>query len=136
MHIVVIMDPVGGVLVDEDTSFALMLEAEARGHRVDHCLPTDLYIDKGKLHARTRMAHMQRVAGAAIVLGDDHDLNLHGVDAVLVRTDPPFDENYLWCTLMLDRLQGDTLVVNRPSGLRHANEKLYTCNFPQLMPSE
>lgn len=135
MHIVVIMDPVAGVLVDEDTSFAIMLEAQARGHQVEHCLPTDLYIEAGKLSARVRPARMQQDAAAPIVLGDPQDLSLHTVDVVLVRTDPPFDSNYLWCTLMLDRLAGDTLVVNRPSGLRHANEKLYTCNFPQLMPT-
>jgi glutathione synthase len=78
---------------------------------------------------------MQRVREAPITLGEPEDACLHEVDAVLVRTDPPFDSDYLWCTLMLDRLEGQTAVINRPGGLRQANEKLYACRFPELMPS-
>jgi glutathione synthase len=134
MHFVVIMDPVSTVKVDFDTSFALMEEAGRRGHRVDHCLNTDLFMDRGRLHARVSQARMQRDPLAPITLAAQEDVCLHDVDAVLVRTDPPFDDNYLWCTLMLDRLQGDTLVVNDPNGLRLANEKLYTTRFSELMP--
>jgi len=135
MRFVVIMDPPSTVLVDEDTSFALMEEAQARGHRVDHCLARDLYLYRGKLHARVRRAHMQRDPKAPITLDEAEDVSLHEVDAVFVRTDPPFDSDYLWCTLMLDRLERDTLVVNSPHGLRQANEKLYACYFPELMPT-
>ena len=134
-HYVFVMDPVSAVLVNEDTSFALMLEAQNRGHHVSHCLPQDLYLREGRLFARTAPATMQRVASMPIVLGDHEDLCLHDVDAVFVRKDPPFDSNYLYCTLMLEHLMGETLVVNRPSGLRAANEKLYTCHFPELMPA-
>lgn len=134
MHIVVIMDPPDTVLEDADTSFALMLEAQARGHRVDHCLQRALYLDRGKLHARVRRADMARGRGEPIVLGDLEDVCLHDVDAALVRTDPPFDSDYLWTTLLLDRVKGDTLVVNDPHGLRLANEKLYALYFPELMP--
>lgn len=134
MHIVVIMDPVGTVLVDEDTSFAMMLQAQACGHRVDHCLPTDLFLHGGKLHAHVRRARMQRDPVSPVILADAEDICLHEVDAILVRKDPPFDDNYLWCTLMLDQVVADTLVVNRPAGLRNANEKLYACLFPELMP--
>lgn len=131
---VVIMDPVSTVLVDEDTSFALMLEAQERGHRLDHCLPQDLYLRAGKLHAKVRRASMQRVKETPITLGEFEDVNLHDVDAVLIRKDPPFDANYLYCTLLLDHVAGETLVLNRPAGLRGANEKLYACKFPELMP--
>jgi glutathione synthase len=138
MHIVVIMDPPETVIVDEDTSFALMLEAQEQGHRVDHCAAQDLFVADGRLQATVRRARMQRVAGEAIVLSEPEDIDLHEVDAVLVRTDPPFDSNYLWCTHMLDRLTSGegkrTLVVNSPHGLRQANEKLYACYFPELMP--
>jgi len=134
MHLVVIMDPVSTVHAEADTTFALMEEAAQRGHRVDHCLNTDLYLDSGRLYARVARATMQRTAAVPILLGALEDVCLHDVDAVFVRTDPPFDDNYLWCTLMLDRIKQDTLVINDPHGLRQANEKLYACHFPELMP--
>ena len=134
MHIVVIMDPPETVVVDSDTSFALMLEAQRRGHRVDHCMAHDLVLDAGRLYARTRRAHMSRQAPQPMTLEDATRLCLHDVDLVLVRTDPPFDMAYWSCTLMLDRLAGQVPVVNAPEGLRRANEKLYACYFPELMP--
>ena len=134
MHIVVVMDPPSTVIVDEDTSFALMLEAQERGHRVDHCQRHDLHVVGNRIHATVRQARMQRVAGEAVVLGEPEQVSLHDVDAVLIRTDPPFDSDYLWCTLLLERVKDDTLVVNDPHGLRLANEKLYACYFPELMP--
>ena len=134
MHVVVIMDPPETVHEDLDTSFALMLEAQLRGHRVDHCQQRSLYLDHGRLYASVRPAQMERGRKQAIALGESEDVCLHDVDAVLVRTDPPFDSDYLWCTLLLDRVKADTLVVNDPHGLRQANEKLYACYFPELMP--
>lgn len=134
MRIVVIMDPPESVLVDADTSFALMLEAENRGHEVLHCLARDLVLDGGEVLAQTRPAHMRRDGAPPIALAEPAETRLRDVDVVLVRTDPPFDDRYLWCTLMLERLRGATLVVNDPRGLREANEKLYACNFPELMP--
>lgn len=134
MRLVFIMDPPARINPDSDTSFALMYEAEQQGHRVDHCLPTDLFLVGGVLHAQVRRAHLSRDPVEPIALAQAEDVNLELVDAVLVRTDPPFDSNYLWTTLLLERLRGKTLVVNDPHGLREANEKLYTCFFPELMP--
>ena len=134
MRVVVIMDPPETVIEDQDTSFALMLEAQRQGHRVDHCQQRSLYLERGKLWASVRRATMQRERERPITLGALEDVCLHEVDVVLVRTDPPFDSDYLWCTLMLDRVKEDTLVVNDPHGLRQANEKLYACYFPELMP--
>jgi glutathione synthase len=134
MRVVFVMDPPSAVKVDSDTSFALMLEAENQGHRVDHCLPTDLFLVGGMLHAHVRRAHLSRDPLEPIALAQGEDVCLEQVDAVLVRTDPPFDANYLWTTLLLERLRGKTLVVNDPRGLRDANEKLYACQFPELMP--
>lgn len=134
MRVVVVMDPVATVRVDEDTSFALMLEAEARGHRVDHCLISDLYLEHGVAHARVRKATMARDANAPIRLGDVENVALKNVDAVFVRTDPPFNEMYLWATQILETLRSHTLVINDPRALRDANEKLYACHFPTLMP--
>lgn len=134
MRIVVVMDPPEAVHVEGDTSFALMAEAERREHRVDHCLAKDLVLDAGRMFARVRRATMREDATPPIVLGVAEDVNLHEVDAVLIRTDPPFDAAYLWCTQMLERVTADTFVMNHPRGVRDANEKLYACNFPELMP--
>lgn len=134
MRFVFVMDPPTSIKVDSDTTFALMLEAQAQGHRVDHCLPRDLFLVGGVLHGRVRRAHLQEDPVEPIALAQGEDVNLEGVDAVLVRTDPPFDTSYLWTTLLLERLRGKTLVANDPRGLREANEKLYTCLFPELMP--
>lgn len=134
MRIVVVMDPPETVHVEGDTSFALMAEAERRSHHVDHCLAKDLVLDAGRVQARVRRASMREDAHPPIALGDVEEVSLHDVDAVLVRTDPPFDTPYLWCTQMLEPVVGDTLVVNHPRGLREANEKLYACQFPELMP--
>jgi glutathione synthase len=134
MHFVVIMDPVATVLPEADTTFALIEEAHKRGHRVDHCLNTDLFLDRGRLFARVAQATPQRTAAVPLALAAAEDICLHDVDAIWLRSDPPFDDNYLWCTQLLDRVKPDTFVLNDPRGLREANEKLYTCGFPALMP--
>ena len=135
MHFVVIMDPVSTILPEADTTFALMEEAEKRGHRVDHCLNTDLILESGRLSARVARAKMARSSSPPVTLGEASVVDLHAVDAVFVRTDPPFDDNYLWTTQLLEAVRRDTLVVNDPRGIQHANEKLYTTYFPELMPA-
>lgn len=135
MHFVFVMDPVSTVIVDEDTSFALMLEAQARGHRVDHCLASDIGLRGRRVVARVRQATMQLDPDEPIRLGAAEDIDLLDVDAVFIRKDPPFTDAYLWLTLVLDHLEGHTLVVNNPRGLREANEKLYAHHFPQIVPS-
>ncbi|MCB9595558.1 MAG: glutathione synthase [Sandaracinaceae bacterium] len=134
MRIVVVMDPVSTVQVDEDTSFAIMLEAERRGHRVDHCTAQDLFLEAGVAGARVRRARCSRETTPPITLGEVEDVALADVDVVFVRKDPPFDADYLWATQVLEGLRGQTLVVNDPRGLRDANEKLYATHFPELMP--
>lgn len=134
MRIVFVMDPVESILVDEDTSFTLMLAAQARGHSVGHCLVRDVALDGARLVATVRSARIDREAPQPVALGPREDVALDEVDVVFVRKDPPFDDAYLWLTLLLEHLRGRTLVVNDPRGLRDANEKLYACHFPELMP--
>jgi len=134
MRFVFVMDPVSTVIVDEDTSFALMLEAQARGHRVDHCLASDIGLRGRRVVARVRQATMQVDRDEPILLAEPEDVDLVDVDAVFIRKDPPFTEEYLWLTLVLDHLEGSTLVVNNPRGLRDANEKLYAHHFPEVAP--
>lgn len=134
MRFVFVMDPPETVLADADTTFAFMLEAQDRGHQIDHCTPQDVYLDMGKVFARVRPAFVQRDLAPPVQLRAFEDVCLHEVDAVFIRKDPPFDSNYLWLTQMLERVVADTLVINRPRGVRDANEKLYACHFPELMP--
>lgn len=134
MRIVFIMDPVATVQVDADTSFAIMLEAETRGHRVDHCLLTDVRLDEGRVLATVRRASMRRDPAEPIRLAEAEVVDLADVDCVFIRKDPPFDSNYLWLTLILEHLRGRTLVLNDPQGLRNANEKLYACRFGSVTP--
>jgi len=133
MRLLVVMDPVDTVIVDEDTSFAIMIEAQSRGHRVDHCLVRDVGLQDGRPFATVRRATMAR-EGTPVALGDAERVDLADVDAIFIRKDPPFDTDYHWLTLVLEPLRGATLVVNDPRGLRDANEKLYATHFPEWMP--
>lgn len=129
-----VMDPVDTVIPDEDTSFALMDAAEKRGYAVDHCLARDVGLDGGTPIAEVQSAQMSR-SGTPITLSNAREEKLENYDFIWVRTDPPFDDRYLWLTLILERLRDtSTHVINDPRGLRDANEKLYACHFPELMP--
>ncbi|HBQ17314.1 MAG TPA: glutathione synthase [Myxococcales bacterium] len=134
MRIVFVMDPPSTVLVDEDTSFALMFEAQSRGHRVDHCMAQELFLRGQSVGARVRRATCERDPKNPITLGEPEDVLLADVDVVFVRKDPPFDDDYMWATQLLEHARGQTLIVNDPRGLRDANEKIYATYFPGLMP--
>ncbi|MFK7988123.1 MAG: glutathione synthase [Sandaracinaceae bacterium] len=134
MRILVVMDPPSTVLVDEDTSFGIMLAAQTRGHRVDHCLITDLYLEGDRAGARVRRATCSREAPAPLTLGEAEDASFDDIDVVFMRKDPPFDEDYLFASLVLEHARASTLLVNDPRGLRDANEKLYAMQFAKWMP--
>jgi glutathione synthase len=133
MRFVYVMDPMDRVLPDKDTTFAFQRAGQRRGHMTLHCEPKDVYVEDADVWARVRPVAVSDVAphftfGAAV------DMRLADIDCVLIRKDPPFDAEYLYVTLMLERLRGRTLVVNDPRGLRDANEKLYTLHFAEHMP--
>ena len=133
MDLLVIMDPLEHADPDGDTSIGLMAAALERGHRVRHCMAGDLSLVEGTVRADTRI-----VVGSGGVRFDDGRpelIDLADIDAVLVRTDPPVDTDYLNMTLLLEFARGQTLIVNDPRALREANEKLYACRFPDLMPA-
>jgi len=138
LRIGVISDPLPLFLPDKDTTFVLMLEAQRRGHElfaIDH---RDLFLDAGEVRASCRRAEVRRPAGegdAHYVLHESSIAALDTFDAVLMRTDPPVDEDYLYATHMLSLVEArGVFVVNRPAALRDANEKLYTLNFPDCIP--
>lgn len=135
MRILFVMDPVSTVIVDEDTTFALMLEAQNRGHEVEYCQLTDLFVEGEHAGVRARAATCQRDPSRPITLGEPRDLDLcEDLDCVFMRKDPPFDVPYLWACQVLEHARNETLLINDPQGLRDANEKIYATYFPELMP--
>lgn len=135
MRIAFVMDPIETVLVDKDTSFALMLEAQARGHEVFYLSHRGLWAEDGRLYASARHVEVRRAEPPShATLGSVQDFDIAEFDAVMIRTDPPFDEAYLNTTQLLELARGKTLIINDPRGLREANEKLYALHFPDVMP--
>ncbi len=135
MRFAFLMDPLDRVAVDKDTTFALMLSAQGRGHTLYTLGPDDLIAEGPSTFARVRRARVQRAeAPGHAAEGPVERLDLATFDAVFVRTDPPFDSRYLYVTQLLERIKGRTLVLNDPRGLRDANEKLYALHFPEVMP--
>ena len=131
-----IMDPIQNVHIDQDTTFVFMLAAQAQGHEVAYIEMQDLFIDKTKPMARTRQVELRREEGNHFsILGETVE-PLGGFDAIFMRKDPPFDIAYLHATQLLDLAQDEgAVVLNNPSGLRAANEKLFALNFPSVIPS-
>jgi glutathione synthase len=135
LAVAVLMDPIAGIKPAKDTTFALLLEAQQRGHRL-------YYIEQAGLacagdRARARMAPLQVRDESAnwFTLGEFQWQALAGIDVLLLRKDPPFDREYLYDTLLAELAQREGVrVVNRPQSLRDANEKLFALHFPQCCP--
>ncbi len=129
-----VMDPIGAIDIRADTTFALMLEAQVRGHRVLYVEPTDLGVSDGRPVARARPVHLRREPGRHAELGPERSLVLDDdVDVVFQREDPPVDAEYVTTTQILT-LCRRARVLNRPEGILAANEKLYAQHFRELMP--
>ena len=128
------MDPIEGINIDADSTFALALEAQARGHRLLHSLPQHLSFAHGKVRAKARALTVRREKGNHFTLGPYETVDLAETDVVLMRQDPPFDMAYITATHILEHIHPDTLVVNDPFHVRNAPEKLFVTHFPDLMP--
>ena len=129
------MDPIDTINIDADSTFALALEAQARGHALFHYLPDALTLRDGRLYARGRPLEVFRREGDHHRFGAFEELDLAGVDVVLMRQDPPFDMAYITATHLLELLPEDgPLVVNDPAAVRNAPEKLFVLRFKELMP--
>ena len=128
------MDPVAGIDIDADSTFALALEAQARGHRLWHYLPGALALDGDAVLASARPLEVRRERGRHFSLGAAETLDLASLDVVLMRQDPPFDMGYVTATHLLERVHPGTLVVNDPKQVRNAPEKLFVTEFSGLMP--
>ena len=134
LKIAVQMNPIEGVNIETDTTFMLMLEAQTRGHGLWVYAPERLSLDDGRVVARGRALNIRAVAGDHHRLGETELRDLTEFDVVLMRQDPPFDMAYITATYLLERIHPRTLVVNDPTEVRNAPEKLLVTTFPALQP--
>ncbi len=149
LRVAVQMDPLEPINIDGDSTFALMLEAQARGHALWHYEVRCMALREGqgsvagrpaaRLTATARPVTVRRQAGQHAAFGAAQTLDLAGMDVVLMRQDPPFDMAYITATHMLEHIVAQpgrpgTLVVNDPASVRNAPEKLLVTHFPDLMP--
>jgi len=135
LTVAVQMDPMEGINIAGDSTFALMLSGQARGHSLYHYAAGDLTYRDGRVYAPARPVTVQRVAGDHFTVGEPRLLDIGAdTDVVLMRQDPPFDLAYITATHLLERVQHETLVVNDPAAVRNAPEKLFVLDYAQFMP--
>ena len=134
LKVAVQMDHISTVSIAGDTSFALSLEAQRRGHKLFHYTPDRLSMEGGKIYARLEAMEVRDVQGDHYTLGEEVRTDLSEMDVILLRQDPPFDMNYITTTHLLERIHPQTLVVNDPTWVRNSPEKIFVTEFPDLMP--
>jgi glutathione synthase len=136
LRVAVQMDPLESIRIAGDSSFALMLSAQARGHKLYHYPVGTLTLDEdNRLIAHARPVTVQPVEGDHFSAGESRRIDLgRDVDVVLMRQDPPFDMGYITATHLLERIEGETLVVNNPVSVRNAPEKVFVLDYRHFMP--
>jgi glutathione synthase len=136
------MDPIDAINIKKDTTFAMLLEAKARGYALWYMELKDLYLRDGATYARMRTLDVVRDPSGWFSFEEERDVALDTLDVVLMRKDPPFDQEYIYATYLLECAESrGLLVVNKPRSLRDANEKLFTswfshCCAPTLVARE
>jgi glutathione synthase len=128
------MDPIDTIDIRGDSTFAMLLEAQRRGHELFYYVPNALALDGQTLIARGSTLTVEDKIGAHFKLSDPRKIDLASQDVVLLRQDPPFDMNYITTTHLLERIHPKTLVVNDPAHVRNAPEKIWVLDFHDLMP--
>jgi glutathione synthase len=134
LRVAVQMDPIESINIDADSTFALMLEAQARGHQLWHYHVRNLALSNGRVTAQGEPVTVERRHGAHWTFGAREEIDLATMDVVLMRQDPPFDMAYITATHILEHIHPKTLVVNDPAAVRNAPEKIFVTHFPDLMP--
>jgi glutathione synthase len=134
LRVAIQMDPIESVNIDADSTFALAIEAQRRGHALHHYVPRQLSLRDGRLGALARPLEVKREHGRHFKLGPEQTLDLGRMDVILMRQDPPFDMAYITATHLLEHVRDEVLVVNDPVAVRNAPEKLFATHFPGLMP--
>jgi glutathione synthase len=135
LRIAVQMDPIAAINIAGDSTFALLLEAQRRGHALHYYTPDRLHARSGRVLASTQPLQVKDEAGAHFTLGEGKITDMGAFDVVLLRQDPPFDLAYITSTHLLEMIHPKTLVVNDPAGVRNAPEKIFVLDFPDLMPA-
>jgi glutathione synthase len=134
LNVAVQMDPIDRIKIAGDSTFALLLEAEKRGHALFYYTPDKLALESGTVSASVQPLNVRDKAGDHFTLGVAKRIELSSFDVILMRQDPPFDMNYITATHLLEMLGQKTLVVNNPRSVRNAPEKMFVMEFPDLMP--
>jgi glutathione synthase len=134
LKVAVQMDPIERVKIAGDSTFALLLEAQARGHEISYYTPDKLAMLDGEVFVTAQPLSVRDKAGDHFTLGEENRVKLSIFDVVLLRQDPPFDMNYITTTHLLERVHPKTLVVNDPAAVRNAPEKMLVNDFHDLMP--
>ncbi|HEY8381370.1 MAG TPA: glutathione synthase [Microvirga sp.] len=134
LTVAVQMDPIQRIRIAGDSTFAMLLEAQARGHRLLHYTPDRLSLSNGQVVAAAEPLAVRDIEGDHATLGEPTRVDLSTVDVILLRQDPPFDMAYITTTHLLERIHPKTLVVNDPHHVRNAPEKIFVTLFPHLMP--
>jgi len=134
LNVAVQMDPIERINISGDSTFALLLEAQARGHPLAYYTPDKLALRDGRLFASVQSLAVRDVAGEHFTLGATRRVELTAFDVILLRQDPPFDLAYITTTHLLERVAPTTLVVNDPAHVRNAPEKVFVTEFSDLMP--
>jgi glutathione synthase len=128
------MDPIERINIRGDSTFALLLEAQRRGHALAYYTPDRLALRGQQVFAAVQSLEVRDVVGDHVTLGAPQRTDLATFDVVLLRQDPPFDLAYITTTHLLERIHPTTLVVNDPAQVRNAPEKMFVMEFPDLMP--
>ena len=127
------MDPIERIQYAKDTTLAMLMAAQQRGHQLTYLTQGDLYLRDGVARGKSRPLTVKADPAQWFELGEVQDLPLGGFDAILMRKDPPFDMEFIYTTYILDRAEAaGAMVVNQPQGLRDMNEKVYTAWFPEF----
>ena len=134
LNVAVQMDPIARINIRGDSTFALLLEAQKRGHSLCYYTPDKLSLRGEELVAPVQQLTVRDEVGDHFTLGDAKRESLEAFDVILLRQDPPFDLAYITSTHFLERIHPRTLVVNNPASVRNAPEKLFVMNFSHLMP--
>jgi glutathione synthase len=134
LNVAVQMDPIARINIRGDSTFALLLEAQKRGHGISYYTPDKLSLGGGELVAPVQKLTVRDEENNHFTLGETKREALNRFDVILLRQDPPFDLAYITSTHLLESIHPKTLVVNDPASVRNAPEKLFVMNFPQLMP--
>jgi len=134
LNVAVQMDPIQSINIAGDSTFAMMLEAQARGFSLSVYTPQSMALESGVVTTSVQSAEVRDVVGDHVTLGEEERLDLSTFDVILLRQDPPFDMRYITSTHMLEMIGHKTLVVNDPAAVRNAPEKILVMQFADLMP--